>query len=106
MLLHLQVALSLSHEGGSLSWIYGSVDRYPRYPECGGWCYDVGEGLWGGIFFVATGGLGLASAIKPTKLLVIALCPLSSLSALMSLALIIQAGIRDRSRLVPTIIQS
>jgi len=44
----------------------------------------IGQGIWCGLFFVITGGLGFAVAKKPSKCKIIALMVFSILSAVMS----------------------
>ena len=47
--------------------------------------YYIGQGIWCGIFPTIAGGVGIASAKKPSKCIIIALMVLSILSALMTI---------------------
>ena len=45
----------------------------------------IGQGIWCGIFPTIVGGVGIASAKKPSKCIIIALMVLSILSAVMTI---------------------
>ena len=66
-----QVALLLKydHNMNNLSWRLGMAAG--------------GQGIWCGIFSVITGGVGITSAKKPSKCIIVALMVLSIFSAVM-----------------------
>ena len=53
----------------------------------------IGDGIWCGVIFVATGGVGIASAIQSSRRYTIALWILSFTSAVFSVPQAVTAGL-------------